>query len=117
MTVKPGYTSYDQDQGDDDWLPGDIAARVSAGDPEGLAHVIRALSARLADAAARVDDPRTVLLDLSRAADSMLAAVRQVITDEELCDPSREDIRASSLLAMDSLGDASAALYDLHSTF
>jgi hypothetical protein len=122
LKVAAGYTSFDQDQGGhDEWSPADIAARVALGDPEGLAHVLRATAAQLADAAGptggRVTDPRTVLLDLGRAADSMAAAVRAVIVRDELHSHDDEGVQDQCAEAMTCLLGASAALDGLSGTY
>lgn len=117
VELKPGFTSRDQDAGPDGWLPADIADRVADGDPEGLAQVVRVLSCRIADAAAGVTDPRTVLLDLGHAAESLAAAVQAAVRAYGLDDPDLPDVRAAALQAGDGLLEASAGLDELSGTF
>lgn len=55
----------------DDWSTADLVACLERADPEAYAQVIRVLAERIAGNAAAVTDPRSLLLDLGHAADSL----------------------------------------------
>lgn len=116
------YRSSDQDDdGHTEWTPADVAAKVADGDPECLAQVVRVLAVLLADAAGprgdRVTDPRTVLLDLGRAADSLAAVARAVIIRDELGKHDDEGVQDWAGEAVTCLLGASSALDCLSGTY
>lgn len=84
MTTPPAEPSA----GIYDWTPADLADRVRQPDPESAAEVIRALAARIARDADRVTDPRSLLVDLGCALESLHAATETIILNA--CEDSPE---------------------------
>lgn len=105
------HTSRDQDTGGrDTWTAPYVAETLAANDAESRVYALRAVAALTALSAERPDDisdPRTILVDLKHAADSMRAIASVVITAYELDESDRDE-------AVGELGALETATAHLH---
>jgi len=90
------------------WTTAEIADRIDRGDPEALTEALRPIAARLATQAGGVSDPGSVMLDLSRAVESIAAAVSVIAAGRDLAE------KGDPLTAVDALQTASSELYAIH---
>lgn len=107
------HTSRDQDSGGRaTWTAPYVAETLAANDAESRVYAMRAVAALTALSAERPDDvsdPRTILLDLSLAADSMRAIASVVISAYELDKTDTDE----ALGALGALETATAHLHGL----
>lgn len=94
----------------DDWSTADLIACIERADPEAYAQVIRALAAKLDRDGYGVTDPRSLLVDLSRAVDSLASAADRIV--RTACEEAPFDELAAVVAHLNAGGSGLAGIAD-----